>query len=151
MDTEPANQDAGDEDLGWKVVEPKRKKKKARSLSNAATSDPEDDWEDDDLSPSSYGSSASERRRQLLKELSARLHRDMQLRYAAREFELQRAMMGKGATKKIAASEKVKEDDSDDDEDALDARKGRKKDRPKIVDEATYKPRVYKWKLERKR
>lgn len=89
-----------------------------------------------------------------MKELAARMHRDTQLRYAQREFELQRAMMGKGARQKIAAAEKTGEDDEDseDDQDALDARKGKpSKSRPKTVNEETYKPRVYKWKLERKR
>jgi len=94
--------------------------------------------------------SSVQHRRRLLKELSARLIRDQQLRYAEREFELQRAMMGKGARKKIQAAEKIGGGDSDD-EDALDARGGRTKQTLSRVDEETYKPRVYKWKVERKR
>lgn len=62
--------------------------------------------------------------------------------------------MGKGASKKISATQKEENDgdDSEDDEDARDARKGRPaKKSQKIVNEETYKPKVYKWKLERKR
>ena len=43
------------------------------------------------------------------------------------------------------------DDEDSDDEDALDARGGRRTKKTKTVDEATYKPRVYKWKLERKK
>jgi len=38
-----------------------------------------------------------------------------------------------------------------EDEDEIDARKGRPRHSVKKVDEETYKPRVYKWKMERKR
>lgn len=90
-------------------------------------------------------------RTRLLKELSARLVRDTQLRYSQREFEMQRLMMGKGTRKKISAVEKTEGEDEDEDEDEIDARKGRQPKSTRKVDEATYKPRVYKWKLERKR
>lgn len=92
-------------------------------------------------------------RRQLLKELSARLARDTQLRYAEREFEMQRLMMGKGGRKKLKAAERMEGDDEDDeeDEDEIDARRGKRTTLVQKVDEKTYKPRVYKWRLERKR
>lgn len=84
-----------------------------------------------------------EHRTRLLKELSARLNRDRQLRYAERELEMQRLLMGKGASRKLQGVEKMDEgDDGDDDDDAP---------RPKKVDEKTWKPRVYKWRVERKR
>lgn len=95
-----------------------------------------------------------DRPKRLIKELSARLGRDRQLRYAEREFEMQRQMMGKGARKKIQGVEKVGSQDDEDeiDEDELDARKGKQRHfTQRVVDEATYKPRVYKWRLERKR
>ena len=85
-----------------------------------------------------------ERRTRLLKELSARLVRDRQLRYAERELEMQKALMGKGAARKMSGVERV-DDDGNDDSDDEDAR------RPKKADEKTWKPRVYKWRVERKR
>lgn len=90
----------------------------------------------------------------MVKELSARLERNRLLRYTEREFEMQRLMMGKGATKKIQGVEKVHGDSDDDEEtqDEIDARRGRRrKPTAKTVDEETYRPRVYKWRLERKR
>jgi U3 small nucleolar RNA-associated protein 11 len=63
-------------------------------------------------------------------------------------------MMGKGARQKITATEKMgdEDEDSEEDLDALDARGGKpSKSKAKTVNEDTYKPRVYKWKLERKR
>ena len=87
-----------------------------------------------------------EHRSRLLKELSARLIRDRQLRYAERELEMQKLLMGKGASRKLSGVEKVDNDDADDaDEEEEDA------SRPKKVDEKTWKPRVYKWRVERKR
>jgi len=95
----------------------------------------------------------STQRKRLLKELSARLFRDRQLRYAERELEMQRLMMGKGSRQKIKGVEKVEGDDdrSEEDEDEIDARRGKRRVTKRKVDEATYKPRVYKWRSERKR
>ena len=136
------------QDLGWTVVESK-KKKKSRQPSRQA----DDVNLDQDMEAPEPSTSSMDKRSQLLKEIGARLVRDRQLRYTMREFEMQRLMMGKGAAQKISAVEKVgNEDDEDsDDEDALDARGGRRTKKTKTVDEATYKPRVYKWKLERKK
>ena len=82
----------------------------------------------------------------MLKELSARLFRDRQLRYAERELEMQKYIMGKGATRKLRGVEKVEDnaDGEDEDEDMAERR-------PKKVDEKTWKPRVYKWRVERKK
>lgn len=93
-----------------------------------------------------------DRRNRLLKELSARLDRDRKLRYAQREFEMQRLMMGKGARSKIQAVEKVDDhkDDDEEDEDELDARRGKHRRRTPMNEEI-YRPRVYKWRLERKK
>ena len=74
------------------------------------------------------------------------MERDQQLRYAERELEMQRLLMGKGRTKKLKGVEVVRdESDGDEDEDGEDG------DRPARTSEKTYKPRMYKWKAERKR
>ena len=51
-----------------------------------------------------------EHRTRLLKELSARLVRDKQLRYAERELQMQRLLMAKGASRKLSGGEKVEDD-----------------------------------------
>lgn len=76
------------------------------------------------------------------------------LRYAERELEMQRLLMGKGRSRKLKGVERVdgKDDGSEEDEDALDARRGRGSGSKKgEVDEKLYRPRVYKWRAERKR
>jgi len=62
---------------------------------------------------------------------------------------MQRLLMGKGRTKKLKGVEVVRneEDDDDDDEDE----DGEDGDRPVRTSGKSYKPRVYKWKAERKR
>jgi U3 small nucleolar RNA-associated protein 11 len=82
-------------------------------------------------------------RTRLLKELSARLHRDRMLRYAERELEMQRLMMGKGGCKKVKGVEKVEGSDDEDDDGGQPRRRG--------VEEKLYRPRVYRWRAERKR
>ena len=68
------------------------------------------------------------------------------LRYAERELEMQRLMMGKGGCKKVKGVEKVEgPDDEDDDDDG-----GRRRKRSG-VEEKLYRPRVYRWRAERKR
>ncbi|KAJ3750658.1 u3 small nucleolar RNA-associated protein 11 [Lentinula detonsa] len=133
-------------DLGWIGPNGKRRSKKRQSA-------PDDDDAKgySDIAEEIEGS-AQQHRQRLLKELSARLVRDKQMRYAEREFEMQRLMMGKGARKKISAPERVGDDDnSDEDEDALDARGGRSRKTSATKSDETYKPRVYKWRIERKR
>jgi len=65
---------------------------------------------------------------------------------------MQRQMMSKGGRKKIQGVEKVEGDDEDEDEDQdeIDAHHGKRRPSSRQVDEATYRPRVYKWRLERK-
>lgn len=57
---------------------------------------------------------------------------------------MQKLLMGKGGSRKLSGVEKV-EDDEDEEEESESER------RPRKVDEKTWKPRVYKWRLERKR
>ncbi|RPD82426.1 small-subunit processome [Lentinus tigrinus ALCF2SS1-7] len=126
-------------ELGWKSPEePKHKRRRSRQGAKE-----EDSQEDDAGEASGPGESAKEHRTRLLKELSARLVRDRQLRYAERELQMQRLLMSKGASRKLSGVEKV-EDSMDDDEDEDTSRS-------KKVDEKTWKPRVYKWRVERKR
>jgi U3 small nucleolar RNA-associated protein 11 len=126
-------------DLGWRSTN--QKKSKNVAVPTSQTDTPED-----------TETGSLDRRKRLVKELSARLGRDRQLRYAEREFEMQRKLMGKGSRKKIQSVEKVGAQDDEDemDENELDARKG-KQHLTRRADETTYKPRVYKWRLERKR
>lgn len=86
-------------------------------------------------------------RKRLLKELAARLNRDSQLLYALRELEMQRQLVGKGGRRKIRGVEEIGigADNEDDDEDN-DQRTPVRESNPK-----TYKPRIYKWRVERKR
>lgn len=83
-----------------------------------------------------------------MKELSARLSRDRQLRYAGRELEMQRLLMGKGGRKKLRGVEKVEAEEDEEDADEDDLQPGKK---AKKAEEKSYRPRVYKWKMERKR
>ncbi|KAJ6503305.1 u3 small nucleolar RNA-associated protein 11 [Mycena vitilis] len=140
----PAADEPMDLDLGWKVPT-----KKSRKPDSAPAQDAQAVAE---ILSDERQELAAVNRKRLLKELSARLFRDTQLRYAEREFELQRQMMGKGARKKIAGVEAVEgQDDDEENEDEVDARRGKRRAPVrKVVDAKTYKPRVYKWRLERK-
>ncbi|KAI0735037.1 u3 small nucleolar RNA-associated protein 11 [Earliella scabrosa] len=123
-------------DLGWRTPDEakrKRRKSKAAGDDGAALDDPSHETAE----------AAKEHRTRLLKELSARLVRDRQLRYAERELEMQRLLMGKGASKKLSGVEKMDDDRNEEDEEDA--------SRPRKVDEKTWKPRVYKWRVERKR
>ncbi|KAK7695349.1 hypothetical protein QCA50_002541 [Cerrena zonata] len=128
-----------DHDKGWKTPESKGKKRKPVQVSAVS--------QNDSISLQEQHKEASEHRSRLLKELSARLHRDQQLRYAERELEMQKLLMGKGGSRKLNGVEKVEEDNDNDEDDDMDGGSRRNKK----VDEKTWKPRVYKWKLERKR
>jgi U3 small nucleolar RNA-associated protein 11 len=91
---------------------------------------------------------------ELLKELAARLKRQRLLRYTCRELEMQRLLMAKGGRKKLSGVEPMAGEDreEDEDEDEIDSRKGRHQPSTMIpVEERAYKPRVYKWRMERKR
>ena len=139
-------------DMGWQVVDEMPKKRKGKKKASG----PEDvtdikTEEEASVSPAnlvqlyiSLRAVAQKYRMKLLKELSARLARDRQLRYAERELEMQKLLMGKGGSRKLKGVEKV--EDKEDDEDASGDERPAKK-----VDEKTWKPRVYKWRLERKR
>ncbi|KAF7436576.1 hypothetical protein PC9H_003409 [Pleurotus ostreatus] len=126
-------------DLGWKAPAVKSKK---RRHSQPQPADAQAFKDEADEEPTESTSA----RKKLLLELRARLHRDKMLRYTQREFEMQRLMMGKGARQKIQGTEKVEEANSDEEDDPRSRKGGRK-----VVDEQAYKPRVYKWRRERKR
>jgi len=62
--------------------------------------------------------------------------------------------MGKGGRRKLRGVEKVEDDNGDgseDDDEKDDRRAAKGRRNGKKVDEKTWKPRVYKWRLERKR
>ncbi|PBL00501.1 small-subunit processome [Armillaria gallica] len=132
-------------DLGWKTPAEKKRSKKSKM---APKDDDEMEAEEGEGEP---GHEATLRNRlRLFRDLAARLARDKQLRYTEREFEMQRLMMGKGSRKKLKGVERVDGtiDDDGEDQDELDARKG--KPIAHIVSK-TYTPRVYKWRRERKK
>lgn len=135
-------------DLGWKVPDDNKQKKRKSPPSPKMKDEAEAERE---IVSEERNQLATVNRRRLLKELSARLARDKQLQYAEREFQMQRLLMGKGCRKKLRGTEKVEGDDDREDEDEADARKGKERRLVTKVDEKTYKPRVYKWRLERKR
>ncbi|KAG0704405.1 u3 small nucleolar RNA-associated protein 11 [Suillus ampliporus] len=130
-------------DLGWKTEESasSRRRRKSKSSAGASMDIVGDAEETQQLNV--------QNRKRLLKELAARLKRDTQLRYTQRELEMQRLLAGKGGRRKLHGVEEVGAENDDDDEDEMDdgaASKARSK-----ADEKTYKPRVYKWRIERKR
>lgn len=87
-------------------------------------------------------------RKRLLKELAARLKRDTQLRYTQRELEMQRLLAGKGGRRKLRGVEEVGAEDNSEEDVTDDGQASKERSKP---DEKTYKPRVYKWQIERKR
>lgn len=65
---------------------------------------------------------------------------------------MQKALMGKGGRQKLHGVERVEGDDNAEDEDEQDDRRASKgKSGLRVVNEKIWKPRVYKWRLERKR
>ena len=136
-------------DLGWKAESSASKQKRRKSAPPpSAAEDDEADWYEEE----EHESPGSTDRSRILKELSARLVRDRQLRYAQREFEMQRLLMGKGGRTKLRGAERVEasDDEDSDDEDALDARGGRPLKAKASTEPTAYKPRIYKWRLQRK-
>ncbi|KAH9944271.1 small-subunit processome [Epithele typhae] len=88
-----------DVDMGWKTPESfARKKGKSRASA-----------EDDSITSvdASQTEETPNHRARLLKELSARLVRDRQLRYAERELEMQRHLMNSGAARKLSGLERA--------------------------------------------
>ncbi|KAG8219633.1 u3 small nucleolar RNA-associated protein 11 [Butyriboletus roseoflavus] len=118
-------------ELGWKTQDSakSRRRRKNQSIVDGVDSAAEEQ----DLNV--------KHRKRLLKELAARLVRDTQLSYALRELEMQRLLVGKGGRKKVRGAEFVEDEDKDTEDG----------DRKQKSDPSVYKPRVYKWRVERKR
>lgn len=57
---------------------------------------------------------------------------------------MQKLLMGKGKSLKLSGAVRVDKEEDENEESDEDKR-------PKKVDEKTWKPRVYKWRVERKR
>jgi U3 small nucleolar RNA-associated protein 11 len=135
-ESDPGPED--DADLGWISH---RRKSQQKTLSETSQVNLQPD----------VVAEQNQRKKRLIQQLSARLTRDKQLQYTAREFEMQRLLMGRGARRKLKGVEKVENGNNEDreDDDEADARKGKRK----IIafNEKLYKPREYKWRQERKR
>ncbi|KIK94110.1 hypothetical protein PAXRUDRAFT_33705 [Paxillus rubicundulus Ve08.2h10] len=123
----------GDVNLGWKPTETAKSRRRRKTKS---TTEDMDNTLDEERKLASI-----QNRRRLLKELAARLTRDTQLSYTLRELEMQRLLVGKGGRKKVQGAEEVHAEGGDSDE-------GEEK---RSSNPMTYKPRVYKWRVERKR
>lgn len=79
------------------------------------------------------------------------MKRERNLHYVGRELEMQRLLMGKGASRKIRGATLVEGENGKEDEDEIDARRGKRR-KPEIgMEPRVYRPRVYKWKAERKK
>ncbi|KAF9514685.1 hypothetical protein BS47DRAFT_1452145 [Hydnum rufescens UP504] len=138
-------------DLGWIPEEERTTKKTKRKALHTNTQETELETQ-----LRMQGEEAKAHRALLLKELSARLERDQSLRYAQLEVKSQRLRMSSGARKLIPAEKKGKQDPEDldnpggftfntkaEDSDSDDGDRG-------PGGERKWKPKVYKWKFERK-
>jgi len=146
--------DGSEVDLGWKPEGHQKRKQRKQNSQGHSDSGPQLLEEEPkvrcilvlSMSLLIQNCTIQKHRQQLVRELSARMERDQQLRYAERELEMQRLLMGKGRTKKLKGVEVVRgEGDDDEGED------GEDEDLPARTSGKTYKPRMYKWKSERKR
>ncbi|KAG8980005.1 hypothetical protein FRC05_007448 [Tulasnella sp. 425] len=132
-------EDEAEVDLGWITPVDSKRKGKQRAA------EPEDA-----LDP--YAKARGRKQRtKLLKELAARLERDKHLRYAQQELEMQRlTMAGKGSHRKIKEKEQLFDEP---DEQEAEEFTFRRKNRMPVVElgNEVYKPKVFKWRQERKR
>ncbi|KAG8906380.1 hypothetical protein FRC01_008037, partial [Tulasnella sp. 417] len=130
--------DEEEPDLGWIIPADSKRKGKQRATESENALDP-------------YAMARGRKQRtKLLKELSARLERDKNLRYAEQELEMQRlTMAGKGAHRKLKEKEQVFNEPEEDGEEYT----FRRKNRMPVVElgNEVYKPKVFKWRQERKR
>jgi len=111
-------------DLGWKSPDGKKNKRGGKDEKHGEEDSKKNEKGDD-------VEMATANRARLFKEMSARVHRDRMLQYAGRELEMQRQLMGKGRTRGKAA--RLEEEG----EGGAGAQR--------------YKPRVFRWRAERKR
>ncbi|KAL4069793.1 small-subunit processome [Scleroderma yunnanense] len=127
-------------DLGWKTVDSTSTKSRRRRKRNQAAEGVGDSPTEEETQEN------IKHRGHLLKELAARLARDTQLLYALRELEMQRQLVGKGGRRKIRGVEEIGSDEGGYDSEDKEGQTPKRKP----VDK-TYKPRIYKWRIERKR
>lgn len=74
------------------------------------------------------------------------------LRYAERELEMQKLLMGRGGSQKVRGVEKEDGEDEEEDEEDDDGDTRNTQAQGGLPSDAkVYKPRVYKWRAERKR
>ncbi|KAL7285407.1 hypothetical protein ACG7TL_000503 [Trametes sanguinea] len=134
-------------DLGWKAPE-QSKRKRRKSKASAEEEETEMDVASIETAEQAKVGAFSGCKAELASDAGLALgapHKAIEgtLGPPERELEMQKALMGKGASRKLRGVERVdaEEDEDDDDDDRP----------PKKVDEKTWKPRVYKWRVERKR
>ncbi|KAG8925514.1 hypothetical protein FRC02_009613 [Tulasnella sp. 418] len=130
-------------DLGWVIASSAKKGKQVSKTDEDDLAMSADDDAEQHVQPKTTKTA-------MLKELAARLTRDTALRYTERELQMQTLMMGKGARRKTSAPELVDgpKDEEDSDEEFS---YGRRRRQSGYKEEPVYKPRVYKWKPERKK
>ncbi|KAH7885987.1 u3 small nucleolar RNA-associated protein 11 [Phlebopus sp. FC_14] len=127
-------------DLGWKLPKDANSQRRRKRKSVAGSQN-----EDGTSNETQRFASIQKQRTRLLKELASRLARDTQLLYTLRELEMQRLLVGKGGRKKLQGVEEIGVEDEHSDED-IDKWRSRRK-----PDQKTYRPRIYRWRIERKR
>ncbi|KZT36578.1 small-subunit processome [Sistotremastrum suecicum HHB10207 ss-3] len=141
--------------LGWKVEQPTTKRRESPDTNIDESLDDSGELSQVRVSTRSMTTPTNKKqdtRSTLIKELSARLTRDKLLRYALRELEMQKQLMSKGASQKISSVEKLaSSDQEDEDEDEQDSSWNKKRKKEKEIGMENYRPRVYKWRLERKK
>lgn len=73
------------------------------------------------------------------------------LRYAERELEMQKLLMGRGGSQKVRGVVKEEGDDDDDDDEEDEDTRNTQARSSLPSDAKAYQPRVYKWRADRKR
>ncbi|KAG8984409.1 hypothetical protein FRB95_010056 [Tulasnella sp. JGI-2019a] len=130
-------------DLGW--ILPDNRKGKERAAEEARQAEQTRQVEEERMIEE-----AKKHRSKLLKELAARLERDKHLRYAEQELQMQRlTMAGKGGHRKLRDPEKMYQGTGEEEDEFTFRRKGQM---PVMeLGNEVYKPKVVKWRQERKR
>ena len=132
-------------DLGWIEVVPKHVTKKAKKdAKKASLASSVSAASQLALDSEARKLAAKKHRLLLLRTLQSHLTRDSSLSAVEKEMALQRALMGKGAKKRLAkgGKEVEQEGDGEGDDEEDDARGGKK---------GEWKGRSFKWKAERRK
>ncbi|KAG8862755.1 hypothetical protein FRB96_000765 [Tulasnella sp. 330] len=130
-------------DLGW--IKPDNSKARERAVEEARHAEERQHVEEERMVEE-----AKKHRSKLLKELAARLERDRHLRYAEQELQMQRlTMAGKGGHRKLRHQEQMFQGTGEEEDEFTFRRKGQV---PVMeLGNEVYKPKVVKWRQERKK